>query len=363
MGWYFRKSFNAGPFRLNLSRSGLGASFGVRGARIGTGPRGSYIRLGAGGLYYQQSLGAGALSPRVPGPPSPTAPQSGMRPIATTDAAALVDASSVAILRELNRVHQRFQLFLPALIGTLIGIAIAAWAGAPWWVFVLILLPAIPGMLYARHLDVTHGTAILRYDLDPQAQQAFGRFVTAFNRFGTCGAIWHVQAVGAVDDWKRNAGASTRVDRTTSRPAATQPPRVNCNIQVPTIRAGRSTLYFFPDRVLVYQKQNIGAVPYSDVQAAPAQTRFIEEGHVPHDASVVDHTWRYVNKSGGPDRRFNGNRQIPVCLYEEVHLRSALGLNELFQCSRRNACYELAAAIASYATSVGPHPTQKLHSP
>ncbi len=54
MGWYLRKSFSFGPLRLNLSKSGLGYSFGVKGARIGTGPRGDYIHMGRYGLYYRQ---------------------------------------------------------------------------------------------------------------------------------------------------------------------------------------------------------------------------------------------------------------------------------------------------------------------
>jgi hypothetical protein len=33
MGWYLRKALSAGPFRFNLSRSGLGLSVGVKGAR------------------------------------------------------------------------------------------------------------------------------------------------------------------------------------------------------------------------------------------------------------------------------------------------------------------------------------------
>src|SRR5258708_34831833 len=56
LGFYIRKGFNFGPLRLNLSRSGLGASVGVKGARIGMGPRGTYVHLGRGGLYYRQTL-------------------------------------------------------------------------------------------------------------------------------------------------------------------------------------------------------------------------------------------------------------------------------------------------------------------
>jgi hypothetical protein len=56
-------------------------------------------------------------------------------------------------------------------------------------------------------------------------------------------------------------------------------------------------------------------------------TRFIESEGVPADATVVDHTWRYVNKNGGPDRRFNNNRQLPVLQLGVSVLTSSKGLN------------------------------------
>lgn len=57
MGFYLRKSFSAGPVRLNLSGSGVGVSFGVKGARVGIGARGdTYTHLGRHGLYYRSSL-------------------------------------------------------------------------------------------------------------------------------------------------------------------------------------------------------------------------------------------------------------------------------------------------------------------
>src|SRR5918912_840318 len=60
MGWSFRRSVNFGPFRLNASKSGLGSSFGVRGVRIPTGPRGTYVHMGAGGIYDRERIGAPA---------------------------------------------------------------------------------------------------------------------------------------------------------------------------------------------------------------------------------------------------------------------------------------------------------------
>jgi hypothetical protein len=59
MGFYLRKSFRAGPVRINLSKSGLGLSAGIRGLRVGSGPRGSYIHAGRKGLYYRKKLSGG----------------------------------------------------------------------------------------------------------------------------------------------------------------------------------------------------------------------------------------------------------------------------------------------------------------
>jgi hypothetical protein len=77
------------------------------------------------------------------------------------------------------------------------------------------------------------------------------------------------------------------------------------------------------------------------------KTRFIEDSSVPADAKVVDSTWRYVNKSGGPDRRFGNNPQLPIVLYDEVRLASQSGLNEMFQISRAGVALGLKQALES----------------
>ena len=90
MGFYLRKSFRAGPIRFNLSKSGIGASFGVTGARVGLSSQGrAYVHGGRGGVYYRKSLGGGgrrqggrdadgpaALEPAAPAAaaPDPTSP-------------------------------------------------------------------------------------------------------------------------------------------------------------------------------------------------------------------------------------------------------------------------------------------------
>lgn len=92
-------------------------------------------------------------------------------------------------------------------------------------------------------------------------------------------------------------------------------------------------LYSFPDKLFIIQKGTVGALNYADIETSTHTTRFIENESIPHDALVVDRTWKYVNKSGGPDKRFKDNRQLPICLYGEIELKSASGLNTVFMFS------------------------------
>jgi len=57
MGFYFRKSINLGLFRINISKSGIGISFGVKGFRVSVDPKGkTTLNAGKGGLHYTKTL-------------------------------------------------------------------------------------------------------------------------------------------------------------------------------------------------------------------------------------------------------------------------------------------------------------------
>ena len=60
MGWNFRRSANLGPFRINLSKSGIGYSVGGRGFRVGKDAKGRKYRsisLPNTGIYRRDYLG------------------------------------------------------------------------------------------------------------------------------------------------------------------------------------------------------------------------------------------------------------------------------------------------------------------
>jgi len=80
----------------------------------------------------------------------------------------------------------------------------------------------------------------------------------------------------------------------------------------------------------------IGVLNYSDISSSAHTTPFIESETLPKDAQVVGQTWKYVNKSGEPDKRFKNNKKLPICLYGELELTSSSGLNMVIMFSNPN---------------------------
>jgi len=175
------------------------------------------------------------------------------------------------------------------------------------------------------------------YELEEDALEAYNSFIKAFDELSACQGKWHIASKGQVNSltsWKRNSGAHQLVDKKPTDLTFALPKVIACNLTPPRIAAGLQNLYFFPDIVLVEHGHKMGAIGYSDLWMNSAITRFIEDGVVPRDASVIDHTWKHPNKNGGPDRRFANNFQIPICVYENIHFTSRSGLNECLQFSR-----------------------------
>lgn len=360
MGFYLRKSISVGPFRFNLSKNGVGVSAGIRGLRVGSGPRGNYVHMGAGGLYYRSTLPSGAgrriattpafwPKPTSGDPPIPANTHAPLVDIESSDISQIVDSSSRELLDEMNAKQKRTRLRPVAIwvVGTLLVLGlIGGWPATAMWVLSILAAVAIG----AAHLrDEVAKSVVLFYDFDPQMESAYTRLHAAAEAMSQSGAAWHIEAEGAVHDRKYHAGASSIVRRKTTRIARVPPPYVKTNIETVAIAVGRQTLHFFPDRVLVYDSAGVGAVSYGELRLSVDQTRFIEDGSPPHDATVVGHTWRYVNKSGGPDRRFSNNAQLPICQYDELKFASQSGLNEVIQVSRLGIGSPFAEAVASLA--------------
>lgn len=189
---------------------------------------------------------------------------------------------------------------------------------------------------------------VLFFDLDAQAAKRFEELCDAF-RSAHSQKLRAVASTSRYANLKYSAGAGQGLKLESATHLQGQGPGIAANIQVPVLKTGKTTLAFYPDRVLAFQGKHVGAVSYKSLTPLTSKSRFIETEHLPSDASVVDRTWQYVNKNGGPDKRFKNNRQYPVCDYHQLVLTTSDGLDLKFMASRPGAFDRFAQQLRQMA--------------
>jgi hypothetical protein len=300
-------------------------------------PRGTtYVTVGSHGFYYRETLSQHRGSPA---PPAATVPEPvAARPsdeIVSADVSDLVDSSTEQLVQRLN---ERARQWNPATLiygasaalflwgGVLFEDADLTQSGAPFALIMAAVALLVVG-IWVHKNNTERRLTRLFYELDGAEAEHYKLVQQAVELLSRSQRIWRIAGEAATSDWKRNAGASSLVRRTTVTVTGDAPPRVRANVPTPCMNAGSTKLFFMPDVILCWQGGSFGAVAYRDLSVQSAVTRFIEDEAVPADATVVDRTWRYVNKSGGPDRRFNNNVQLPVVNYGVLRFASSKGLN------------------------------------
>ena len=208
------------------------------------------------------------------------------------------------------------------------------------YIFIAGILAFIMLISQLKKKDKVRFAIELHYDMDEKFQQVYKQFNAHFAAFATSSRIWQYNHRHQVSDFKRNAGASELIRRIPVRqvsPNQTPLPYFQTNVTIPCIKLSNLELYFLPERLLIKRGSTFAAVFYKNLNINGQTTRFVEDQNVPRDAQVVDHTWRYVNRTGGPDRRFNNNRRLPICAYSQYGLTSSTGIYEVISCSKRGA--------------------------
>jgi Protein of unknown function (DUF4236) len=343
MGFRFRRSVRILPgVKINLSGSGASVSLGGRGFHYTIGPKGTRVTAGipGTGMSWTQYSPHSKTRPNTPNVLDPSPQFDPMPPSSHVELEAIENASAGEINAHstselapiLNSASRKFRIAtFMLLLSVLLFVGALLQTNQLW--LGLSALYATVFVPLANFLDRYRRSVKVIYDSQGVVARITEALAVAFTELSACKVIWSVLAEGSISDWKRNAGASSLVQRKRIRLQFDKPSCIRGRITFPTLKLGSDELYLLPDSALVIVRGAVAAISYRDMDFSDFMVKFREEEPVPSDTTVVDHTWRYVNKSGGPDRRFIGNRQIPICLYRELGFRSEGGLNCKLQLS------------------------------
>ncbi len=325
MGFYFRKSVNLGGLRFNFSKSGVGVSTGVKGFRIGSGPRGNYVQMGRNGIYYKKTWGN---SKRGENKHNNTQnikkynqnnymPKSENEDLDEYSTEEICDSSSIELVEEIKNNYSKITLKWFSLL------------------FIFNIYLFILAFIIFAYLDYKRKNTIIFYDIDEETESRLQQFYDSFDEITKCKRKWYILSKNYNFDAKYNSGASSLVNREDIIIANKVPKYIKTNVKIPCIPVGKQKLYFFPDKILIIEGKKVGALSYKNLGISVTNGNFIETEMKPWDGTVVDYTYKYVNKSGGPDRRFANNPRYPIMSYSYINFYGDKGFNECIMLSKQ----------------------------
>src|SRR4051794_26326818 len=358
MGFRFRRSIKLLPgIRLNLSGSGASLSLGPRGFHYTVGPQGTRVTAGIPGTGLSWSEYTPHVRSRpethISGQPFQSEPTVQADEAIEPNLTAIENASAedinaffaTELAPILDAAHRKLR-FAPLIQLVSILVFVAALFHANQLSLGLSALYATTFVPIAILLDRYRRSVKINYAPQGPTAQIDRALADSFEDLIACNSIWSIRAEGNTADWKRNAGATTLSQRKRADARFDKPSCISGNSKFPTLKLGNDEIYLLPDAALIIVRGSVAAVHYRDLEVSHSKTRFIEEESVPADSPIVGQTWRYVNKKGDPDRRFNFNKELPICVYGEMSFRSEGGLNCKIHCSNPAAPDRLSNVIA-----------------
>lgn len=325
MGFRLRKSINlGGGFRVNISKSGVGYSWGVPGYRITKTAKGrtrtTYSIPGTGIGYVKESR-----NPKSGNPATGSKPQASE----TYEDAKTLDSGNIseyqsAEYQELLDGIKNFRKW-----NTLSTILILTFLVSAFPIFFLSGIVGIILKIYVRkNLAIP-----MNYIFDEESKKSFEHMNKRWESLNDSKQLWQLTTTAATKDRKHHAGATNLVIRKKLKVSEKCPIFFKTDLQFITLSLQNETLIFMPDKVLILKGKEVGAISYDNLSIVGKEYRFVEEEKVPSDANVVDHTWAKVNKDGSPDKRFKGNRQLPICRYGLIQISTDSGMDIRLCCS------------------------------
>lgn len=334
MGFRFRKIINlGGGFRINVSQSGIGYSWGVPGYRITRTASGKTRRTasipGTGISYVTENSDKSNVKTKA----------SQQKNFLVTDienvdsgnTANLQPAEFIDLIAKIQRTITINIISTCILSGSIIlGIFYPnAWFG--------ILFLASLAFKIAIH---TTGYIRLDYSFDDNSNQCADakKRIESWEILKKCKQIWYIDKVGKTTSSRNSGGATHSYNRIPTRINFKLPYYLRSNINLPIIRMEKSkeTLIILPDCLLLIKHDKVGAVRYEDLNVDIYAIGEICNEPPASDCKFSKNVWLYANKNGTPDMRHKDNRQLPMYEIGRIDFSSPNGLDVRLAISNTN---------------------------
>lgn len=253
MGFRYRKSINlGGGFRINLSKSGIGYSWGVKGYRVTKTAKGTTrttASIPGTGISYVHETGKAnnRSSQRNTNPGQQPVPaidnnHYDTQNIVNSVATEMVSEGLEAMLASASRA---LKLKKTATVGFWITLII----GFANPVFLVLAAIFAAMFIYVK----TKGMIDLDYDIEADQQSLVDSRMNPMIKITECSKVWRIMQTSKVIDRKYSGGASNTVNRTACAASTKAPFPFRANVKVAAFKVKKETLLFLPDKLFIIQ--------------------------------------------------------------------------------------------------------------
>ena len=335
MGFRYRKSINIGAgFRVNISTSEIGCSWGVKGYRITKTADGKIRRtlsLPGTGLSYVEEHRIGGLN----GKNNSSARNIESNPLDNCTDIKHIESSDASKLRsaEYSDLFKQIKLFKA---GAIAIIALAVICARIVWLPYVIAALLLAYCYFCR--------CSIEYEFDDYAFEKWSELRSAWESVASSKDLQQIVVTTKNKNSRVMAGIQNGIQTVGMKSAHKLPWYIKTNVKPVVFVLKGMKLAIMPDRMLIFDKK-MGAVSYDEAKI-DVYAYGLATGHqAPADAEVIKYVWHYANNDGSPDKRYSNNSQFPVIKYGGVDISSTSGLDIRFLFSNIKAADILDEAI------------------
>lgn len=312
MGIRFRKSINLGKgFRINMSKSGPGFSWGGKGFRVTKKAGGGFrttASLPGTGLSYQKDFSDpfGGKSQKKPRSSSEDffdeATQSESRDFGLD----FKNLESTGLKDVLGEAAYKYPLRKIGLLVFVLGIVLT---------FVKTYLVAIAILGAFLYFYKKKNPVEIEYDFEGDSSKEYDLTNKLLRGILESDKVWLVDKIEADDD--KNLITARKELRLREGLAGD----LSTNVKVYSLEAGDLTLSFLPDALLINKNGANKAIDYKDMEVDLRSEVFLEEELI-SDATLINKTYLHVNKDGTADKRYKDNPIINHVEYGVLEMKN-----------------------------------------
>ena len=326
MGIRYRKSINLGKgFRVNMSKTGPGFSWGGKGYRITRTANGN-IRgtayIPGTGISYQKDFGNPHKKINTASKEKSSSKNTKSRSSEPTSVnmrrfendLSAINPGSMADVIEISQKNRSKKILAILLMVVGIGLAI---------VNPLFLILAIVGLILLFY-NKSNDKIAIDYDMTEDAKKELDASNDFLAGIMESDQVWLVRSV---EELPETSEADMKISQRISMKFSKDNDEIETNAETFTLSNDQTKLIFLPDALFIKEGSKMSALSFNDMEISLHKLTFLEEDRPPADATLLGKTYEHTNKDGSPDKRFKENRELNIVEYGVLSLYKEPGLN------------------------------------